>query len=135
MIRYQVEEQLDFREFITVLKKSGLSDRRPIDDEERIKKMVQNAQLIITARSDSKLIGVARSVTDFAYCTYLSDLAVDVDYQGQGIGTELIRRTKLASPDAALILLSAPAAISYYPKIGMEEHSACFILRDIKNLK
>ncbi|MCR9132311.1 MAG: GNAT family N-acetyltransferase [bacterium] len=135
MITYQVEEQLDFREFITVLKKSGLSDRRPIDDEERIKKMVQNAQLIITARSYSKLIGVARSVTDFAYCTYLSDLAVDVDYQGQGIGTELFRRTKLASSDATLILLSAPAATNYYPKIGMEEHSACFILRDIKNLK
>ncbi len=135
MITYQVEEQLDFREFIAVLKKSGLSDRRPIDDEERIKKMVQNAQLMVTARSDSKLIGVARSVTDFAYCTYLSDLAVDVDFQGQGIGTELIRRTKLASPDATLILLSAPAATNYYPKIGMEEHSACFILRDIKNLK
>jgi predicted N-acetyltransferase YhbS len=135
MITYQVEEQLDFREFIAVLKKSGLSDRRPIGDEERIKKMVQNSQLIITARSDSKLIGVARSLTDFAYCTYLSDLAVDVDYQGQGIGTELIRRTKLACPDATLILLSAPAATNYYPKIGMEEHSACFILRDIKNLK
>ena len=135
MITYQVEEQLDFREFIEVLKKSGLSDRRPIDDEERIKKMVQNAQVMVTARSYSKLIGVARSVTDFAYCTYLSDLAVDVEYQGHGIGTELIRRTKLASPDATLILLSAPAATNYYPKIGMEEHSACFILRDIKNLK
>lgn len=135
MIRYQVEEQLDFREFIAVLKKSGLSDRRPIGDEERIKKMVQNTQLMVTARSDSKLIGVARSVTDFAYCTYLSDLAVDVDYQGQGIGTELIRRTKLASSDATLILLSAPAATNFYPKIGMEEHSACFILQDIKNLK
>lgn len=135
MIRYQIEEQLDFREFIAILKKSGLSDRRPIGDEERIKKIVQNTQLMVTARSDSKLIGVARSVTDFAYCTYLSDLAVDVDYQGQGIGTELIRRTKLASSDATLILLSAPAATNYYTKIGMEEHSACFILRDIKNLK
>mgnify|MGYP001996958023 FL=1 len=96
--------------------------------------MAENASLIITARDGKKLVGIARSVTDFTYCTYLSDLAVDQDYQKQGIGKDLIRLTKLAVPEASLILLSAPAARHYYPKIGMDKHEACYILRDVNNL-
>ncbi len=97
--------------------------------------MAENANLIITAREDGKLVGVARSISDFVYCTYLSDLAVDLGYQHRGIGKELIRQTKLASPKTNLILLSAPAATKYYPKIGMEKHDHCFLLKDANNLK
>jgi len=134
-IIYRVEADLDSAEFIDVLNRSTLGERRPVDDFSRIKKMCDNANLIVTARMDGKLIGVARSITDFAYCTYLSDLAVDQDYQKMGIGKRLIEETKKQAPQAKLILLSAPSAIDYYPKIGMKKHNYCFILDDIRELK
>ena len=80
-------------------------------------------------------MGVARSVTDFAYCCYLSDLAVDEAYQHKGIGRELIRLTKSKlGPKANLILLSAPKAVTYYPKIGLEAHPSAWILKPDRNI-
>jgi len=134
-IVYKVESNLDAPEFIDVLNRSTLGERRPVDDFKRITEMCKNANLIVTARLDRKLIGVARSITDFAYCTYLSDLAVDEAYQKKGIGRKLIEETKRQAPRAKLILLSAPAATDYYPKIGMKKHKQCFILDDINELK
>ena len=134
-IIYAVEKSLDVSEFIEVLKNSTLAERRPVDDEQRISSMCNNANLIVTARLDGKLIGVARSVTDFVYCTYLSDLAVDLAFQKKGIGKKLIEETKKQTPQAKLILLSAPAAVDYYPKIGMTKHNYCFYLDDLKDLK
>ncbi len=134
-IIYTVEKSLDVSEFIEVLKNSTLAERRPVDDEQRISSMCNNANLIVTARLDAKLIGAARSITDFVYCTYLSDLAVDVKYQKKGIGKRLIEETKKIAPQAKLILLSAPAAVDYYPKIGMTKHNSCYYLDDIKDLK
>lgn len=133
-IEYQIEDRLSVDEFIDCLIDSTLGERRPVDDRERISKMIQNANLVVTARNNGLLVGVSRSVTDFSYCTYLSDLAVRKNYQKRGIGTELIRRTKLASEPAKLILLSAPAAIDYYPGIGMTKHNYCFLLNDISEL-
>jgi GNAT superfamily N-acetyltransferase len=132
---YQTENNLSAEEFIDVLVSSTLGERRPVDDAARILKMLNNAGLIITARIDGMLVGVARSLTDFAYCTYLSDLAVRKEFQGLGIGKELIRQTKLVSEPAKLILLSAPAAVEYYPHIGMVKHDNCYLLYDIKDLK
>jgi predicted N-acetyltransferase YhbS len=134
-IIYTVEKSLDVSEFIEVLKNSKLSERRPVDDEQRISSMCNNANLIVTARLDGKLIGVARSVTDFVYCTYLSDLAVDLEYQKKGIGKKLIEETKRITPQAKLILLSAPDAVDYYPKIGMTKHNHCYFIDDLKDLK
>lgn len=134
-IIYTVEKSLDVSEFIEVLKNSTLAERRPVDDEQRISSMCNNANLIVTARLDGRLIGVARSITDFIYCTYLSDLAVDVKYQKKGIGKNLIEETKKITPQAKLILLSAPAAVDYYPKIGMTKHNHCFYIDDLKDLK
>ena len=133
-IQYQIEAKLSPGEFKEVLIKSTLGERRPIDEPDRIEKMVKNGNLLITARENGKLVGVARSITDFVFCTYLSDLAVDVAYQKQGIGKELIRQTKLAAPEALLILLSAPAAVNYYPKIGMSRHDHCFLLMQESDL-
>ncbi len=133
-IIYSVEKSLDVSEFIEVLRNSTLGERRPISDEQRISSMCNNANLIVTARLDGKLIGVARSITDFVYCTYLSDLAVDVKYQKKGIGKKLIEETKKITPQAKLILLSAPAAVDYYPKIGMTKHNHCYFIDDIKDL-
>ena len=91
---YKVEQNLDPSEFVDVLNRSSLGERRPVDDFSRIKKMCENANLIVTARLDGKLIGIARSITDFAYCTYLSDSAVDKNYQKKGIGKRLIKKQK-----------------------------------------
>ena len=134
-IAYKVESALDPLEFKDVLIRSTLAERRPVNDFDRIKKMCDNANLIVTVRKDGKLIGVARSITDFVYCTYLSDLAVDAEYQNQGIGKRLIQETKKMVPQAKIILLSAPAAVDYYPKIGMKKHNHCFTLDDIDELR
>ncbi|MCL6099119.1 MAG: GNAT family N-acetyltransferase [Bacteroidetes bacterium] len=134
-VRYQIENNLSVDEFIDCLVDSTLGERRPVDDHKRIAKMVKNANLIVTARVDGLLVGVSRSISDFAYCTYLSDLAVKKSYQKMGIGKELIRQTKIASEPAKLILLSAPAAVDYYPKIGMTRHNHCYMLNNVDDLK
>lgn len=125
---FQVEPQLDPDEFIEVLKLSTLAERRPVENRMRIESMCRHANLIVTARLDGRLVGVARALTDFTFCTYLSDLAVDSSLQHQGIGKKLIALTKQQVPEGKLILLSAPAAVDYYPKIGMKRHDHCFTL-------
>jgi len=135
MIAYSIEKNLDVEEFKSVLIRSTLGERRPVDNHGRMTRMINNANLIIAARESGLLVGVARSLTDFSFCTYMSDLAVDVKYQKAGIGKELIRRTKLETPDAKLILLAAPAARQYYLKIGMPNFEYCFILDDVSQLK
>jgi predicted N-acetyltransferase YhbS len=134
-IVYQKEETLDAEEFREILVDSTLGERRPVGEMERLRLMVHHANLIVTAREGKKLVGVSRSLSDFAYCTYLSDLAVRKSYQKQGIGRELIRHTKLFSPHAKLILLSAPAAVKYYPRIGMTRHEHCYVLDDVEALR
>lgn len=131
---YNRESNLSATEFRDVLTASTLGERRPVDDLPRLEKMLANANLIVTARLNGKLIGVARSVSDFAFCTYLSDLAVDVHYQKQGIGKALIRRTKEEAPEGKLILLSAPKAVAYYPRIGMTRHEHCFYIDNVEEL-
>ncbi len=135
MIVYKIENNLSVEDFKTVLIESTLAERRPVNEPGRLLNMVKQGNLIITAREQGKLIGVSRSLTDFSFCTYLSDLAVIKEFQKKGIGKELIRQTKLAAPLAKLILLSAPDAIQYYTKIGMTQHKYCYYLDDINNLK
>ena len=119
----------DVIEFIDVLQRSTLAERRPIHDRQVIAGMLQHADVIATARSGGLLVGVSRAVTDFSYCTYLSDLAVDEAFQRRGIGRELIRRTHVAAGlQTRLILLAAPKARSYYPHIGMQPHDSCWMI-------
>jgi predicted N-acetyltransferase YhbS len=134
MIEYRIETELEVEEFRMLLVNSTLGERRPINEPERLGQMLKNANLTITARDNGKLIGISRALSDFAFCTYLSDLAVDESYQKQGIGKELIRQTKLAAPAAKLILLSAPAAVSYYPRIGMKRFDQCYYLDNVDEL-
>jgi predicted N-acetyltransferase YhbS len=128
-IDYAVEDRLDADAFIDVLQRSGLAARRPIGDRQRIATMLRNAPLIVAARNGGgALVGVSRALTDFSYCCYLADLAVDRAWQGRGIGRELIRRTHAAAGGEAvtLLLLSAPAAMTYYPKAGLARLENCF---------
>jgi len=129
MIDYQLEPDLSVEEFVDVLARSTLAERRPVNDRPTITKMLAHADVLVTARQDGQLIGVSRAISDFSYCTYLSDLAVDQAFQGQGIGRELIRRTHEAAGLATtLILLAAPKAQTYYPHIGMTKHESCWII-------
>jgi GNAT superfamily N-acetyltransferase len=129
MINYQLEPDLTPAEFIDVLRRSTLAERRPVDEPQRITAMLKRADVIVTAREGSLLVGVSRAITDFAYCAYLSDLAVDEAFQRQGIGRELIRRThEAAGLDTLLVLLAAPKAREYYPHIGMQGHDSCWII-------
>ncbi|MGM0899503.1 MAG: GNAT family N-acetyltransferase [Bacillota bacterium] len=119
-IIYKLNEQITPNELSTVFKNSGI--RRPIDDLPRLKRMIENGDLLITARVHDKLVGVARAITDFSYCCYLSDLAVDQQYQKQGIGKELIRLVQEQITDeVTLLLLSSPVAMEYYPRVGFEK--------------
>ena len=135
MITYQIEEKISVKELTDILISSTLGERRPVNNPRRMNEMLKHANLIVTARDQGKLVGIARCLTDFVYCTYLSDLAVDETYQKMGIGKELIRLTKKETPEAKLILLAAPKAVHYYPKIGMTQWEQCYILDDVEALK
>ncbi len=121
------EQGLSVPEFLDVLHRSGLAERRPVDELDRIAAMLANANLFITARDEGKLVGVSRCATDFAYFCYCSDLAVDKAYQKSGIGRRLLDATRAElHPKATLYLIAAPAAVSYYQHIGMTRHDRCF---------
>jgi predicted N-acetyltransferase YhbS len=128
VIRYQTGNDIDLDEMIELYIDSTLGERRPVEERERMARMLEEANLVITARDDDLLVGISRSVTDWVYCTYLSDLAVRAEYQGQGIGKELVRLTREATPQATVILLAAPKAVDYYPKIGMTRHESAWVL-------
>ncbi len=134
-IRYETQRAITEAEFIDVLRRSTLAERRPVEDAECIRAMLRHANLLCTAWAGELLVGVARSVTDFQYCCYLSDLAVDVAHQKHGIGRKLIELTRARlGPRANLILLAAPKAEGYYPKIGFDQHRSAWILPAAKPL-
>ena len=126
---YALEPNLPAEEFRTVLIASTLGERRPVDDMDRLERMLRRADIIVTARDDRMLVGVSRAISDFSYCCYLSDLAVAFSHQRQGIGKQLIEETrKAAGPQTGLVLVAAPAAEGYYPKIGLASFP-CFGIR------
>jgi ribosomal protein S18 acetylase RimI-like enzyme len=128
-IRYEVALPIAAEQFVDVLMRSTLGERRPIHDPVAIASMLKHANLLCTAWDEEKLVGVARSVTDFQYCSYLSDLAVDKAYQRKGIGKELIRLTQSRlGENAKIILLAAPRAVDYYPRLGFEAHKSAWLL-------
>lgn len=126
---YAREDFLGADEYIAVVRASGLN--RPVDDRGRVERMLAHANLILTARQDGKLVGFARSLTDFCFCCYLSDLAVDRTCQGQGIGKKLIEETRVAAggPLATTLLLSAPGAMTFYKSFDMPQADNCFLYR------
>lgn len=127
-IVFKINEPLKTADIIVVFDSSGIS--RPTSDSERITTMFKHGNLIISAWHESELIGISRALTDFAYCCYLSDLAVKKAYQNQGIGRKLIEMTKEALGDGVmLLLLSAPNAMDYYPKLGFQDVNNGFIIK------
>jgi N-acetylglutamate synthase-like GNAT family acetyltransferase len=130
-IIYRTDIRPNTNQIIEVYNSSGIN--RPTADKERIVKMYDNSNLIITAWENYKLIGISRSLTDFCYCCYLSDLAVRKDYQTNGIGKKLIELTKKEiGEQTTLLLLSAPTAMDYYPKVGLQKIDNAFLIKRTK---
>ncbi|MGN6083043.1 GNAT family N-acetyltransferase [Trinickia sp.] len=127
-ITYQHNLPLDPRDVIRVFQASGIT--RPVNDLPRIARMFAAPALTISAWHEGRLVGLSRSLTDYAYCCYLSDLAVDREYQGCGIGKELIRRTReTVGDEVSVVLLSAPGAMSYYPALDFAAADNAFIIK------
>ncbi|MCP4956000.1 GNAT family N-acetyltransferase [Photobacterium aquimaris] len=134
-IEYKVNHPITANQYIELINKTTLGERRPVDNEATIKGMLENSNLIVTAWIDEQLVGIARSMTDFHYCCYLSDLAVDESIQSMGIGKYLILVTAESVADSCkIVLLSAPKAEGYYSKIGFTEHNSAWVLTDVSKL-
>lgn len=126
-IHYRKNERITAEQLAEVFKASGI--RRPVEDKPRLEKMLHHADILITAWDKERLVGVARALTDYSYCCYLSDLAVDQEYQHKGIGKELIQEVEREiGEEAALILLASPIAMDYYPKIGFNRIENGYII-------
>lgn len=134
-IAYREGNQLDLDAVIALYRASTLGERRPVEERERMGAMLANANLVISAWDGEALVGISRSMTDFVYATYLSDLAVDQRLQRRGIGVELMRWTQALAPRAAVILLAAPKAVDYYPRVGFSAHPSAWILREGERLR
>ncbi|EZH65183.1 GCN5 family acetyltransferase [Bacillaceae bacterium JMAK1] len=128
MIQFKVNEPIESQQLAAVFAASGI--KRPIDDLERLDQMLQHANLLITAWDGEKLVGIARSLTDYSYCCYLSDLAVDQHVQAKGIGRALIEETKKQiGENVTLILRASKDAMDYYPKVGFQLVDNCYIIQ------
>ncbi|WP_405406316.1 GNAT family N-acetyltransferase [Paracoccus sp. Ld10] len=121
-------ERIRAEAFARVLNASGLGARRPVGDLDRLQRMLDGSGIVVTARAGDRLVGVSRAITDGAYATYLSDLAVDKEWQGQGIGRALMTETRrLAGPECMCLLVAAPDAVPFYRQIGMPVCDTAFL--------
>lgn len=135
IIEYKINAPVSADQFIGLLRESTLGERRPIEDRECMEGMVKNSNLLVTAWHGEELIGIARSMTDFHYACYLSDLAVHMKYQKNGIGKKLqVKTQEQLGPNCKLILVAAPAANSYYEHIGFTNNQRCWVLDRDKNI-
>jgi predicted N-acetyltransferase YhbS len=128
MIAFRIGNDLDLDVVLELYRASTLGERRPVDDYERMAAMIRGANLVVTAWDNELLVGIARSLSDFSYCTYLSDLAVRVSHQRRGIGRGMIERTRETGGSATLILLAAPNAADYYARLGFKLHRSAWTL-------
>lgn len=127
-IAYKVNANVTAKEYIDLLSQTSLGIRRPIDDIQCIDGMLKNSNLVVSAWDGNNLVGISRSVTDYYYCCYLADLAVSEKFQKYGIGKKLIDvTTEQLQPNCKIVLLAAPQAVAYYPKIGFEQHPSAWV--------
>ena len=129
MIEYRVVETLDVEAARDLYRSCTLGARRPIEDEARFLQMLQGANSIIAAWDGELLVGLARTLTDWSYVSYVADLAVRDSFQKRGIGRELLRRTRQAAPQSQLVLFAAPQAVDYYERIGFTKHPSGWTLQ------
>jgi GNAT superfamily N-acetyltransferase len=129
-VEYRYGNDLNLDQVIELYNASTLGERRPVDDRRIMTDMLRHANLVVTAWDGDLLVGLARTLSDFSYVGYLADLAVRLSHQRRGIGVELIRKTReRMGPRSLLVLLAAPKAVEYYPKIGFARHDSAWTLR------
>ena len=129
-INYRYGNDLAVDIVIELYNASGLGERRPVDDPAIFADMLRHGNVTVTAWDGDLLVGISRTLTDFSYVGYLSDLAVRKSHQKLGIGVELIQKTRdKMGPRSMLVLLSAPQAVEYYPRIGFTQHPSAWVLR------
>ncbi len=129
-IDYRDDVAIGADQAIDLYRRSTLGERRPIDRPDIFESMLANASLVVSAWHGERLVGLARTLTDFAYVAYLADLAVDVDHQRQGIGRHLIDETKRRlGPECMIVLLAAPKANDYYPRLGFEHNPRAWMMK------
>ena len=121
-----LEERLTPEEYIDFLKRTDLGSQYPKERfAERIEKLVKNVSVSLAARTeDGLLVGALFGLTDFAYWLYVTDLGVDRNYTGQGIGRRLMKTAhELAGGerDIAVYLIANENAVPFYEKIGMKK--------------
>lgn len=130
-IVYRDDAEISVEAAIDLYKCSTLGERRPVDRPDIFAGMIENASLMVTAWDGERLVGIARTLTDFTYVAYLADLAVDADYQRLGIGRQLVEETKRRlGKECMIVLLAAPKANEYYPKLGFEHNPRAWMLKD-----
>ncbi len=123
----RIDSPLSVDQYIDLLNASTLGERRPVEDREAIRLMLLHSNLLATAWDGGTLLGAARCLTDFAYVTYCSDLCVRASHQRLGIGRQLLRKVLEAAP-CRIVLLSAPKAVDYYPRIGFTQHTSAWTI-------
>jgi ribosomal protein S18 acetylase RimI-like enzyme len=129
-ISYRDDAKISVEAAIDLYRRSTLGERRPVDRPDIFEGMLNNSNLTITAWHGERLVGISRSLTDFVYVAYLADLAVDAAYQRHGIGKRLVRETqRRLGGECMIVLLAAPKAIDYYPKLGFEHNPRAWVLR------
>jgi len=129
-IIYKVDADISVEQAIALYRNSTLGERRPVDNPEIFKGMLENASVTVSAWHNDVLVGISRTLTDFTYVAYLSDLAVDAKFQKKGIGKQLIRETRgKLGKECMLVLLAAPKANKYYAKLGFESTPSAWIMR------
>lgn len=129
MLTIQVESNLSLEEYRFILHDSGLGKRRPMDDSEHLRRMIEGSNLLVTAREDGRLVGFLRGLSDFCYRCFIADLAVAKAYQGKGIGRKILQFTRDLAPDARLFLFAAEDAEPFYQKLGFHLHERCYQLK------
>lgn len=136
MIQYRKNASLDLDQFIELYRSSTLAERRPADDRQIMRAMMENANLTISAWDGEMLVGISRSLTDFGYVAYLADLAVAKSHHGAGIGRRLVEETRSAlGPGCMIVLLAAPAANDFYPRIGFTHNPRAWILESDADIR
>lgn len=135
MISFQKEKILSLNEYVFILQNSGLGKRRPMGNPAHLDQMIQGSNLLVTARDNGQLIGFLRGLSDFYYRCFIADLAVAKEYQGKGIGREILKFTRSLAPEARLILFAAEDAEPFYQKLGFKAHEHCYQLKPEDILK
>ena len=129
-IEYRDDANIDACQAIDLYRRTSLGARRPVDRPDIFRGMLENAQIVVSAWQGSRLVGLARTLTDFTYVAYLADLVVDADFQRLGIGKQLIAETKQRlTPECMIVLLAAPEANDYYSKLGFENNPRAWMLK------